>query len=795
MRNLLWTNDNPIERNICAMCAPFIGQVFADGDQLPLPAHPRCYCAYFPTAEPADRIINWATVSGETRQAWVRYTAYHLRSTIFWDCPPTLLPLLDDAIQFNKDREEKLMPDDIDPQEIVQLRTHTGRVLLQQQAPKKKKKKQNRPKFDVVIMQPGLVKRADQEDSNWLIPADTIAAAETLFDARPVYLDHPDVISFFGGYQDPKVRNLVAVTSKPHWNAATEEMEGVLTFYDGDLAQFTANLFHQMLEDKADGRPVPPTGLSAVVYHKTTFDMEKGIRVSKEFTYVESVDVVYDAGAGGFIRAALSAIGQNKGQSHFIGGIPPKGVERMSEKTKPTGATTPPVVEPVEPDLQRLSNQIADIEARIVALAPPPAPPAPSAPPAPPVDPSIDARLNTLTQGLEHLTEILAQQETDRTIQGAGQQILRPGPAGIEQVEIALQSLLAGVRPPADVAPLTGIREFYTLLSGDWEMTGLFNEDRVYLANVDSSTMAKITADALNKRVMVAFQSYPMWWEPIVSPEDFSTLQDVKWITLGGIGEMPTVGEGAPYLEMTWDDIQQKDAFIKKGGYVGITLEAIDKDDTRRLQSAPRAIAQAGWLSLSKAVAAIFTAQSGTGPDIYYDDANTRALFHASNNNLGSSAFSWTSWVATRLAMRDQTEHNSDEPLGALTVPRYAVVPGELEMEAIETLASAKQAGTTDNAINPEARGESREERLRRARERVIVVDFFTNANNWAAIADPLLYPSIGLGFRFGRAPEVFSVASPTAGLMFTNDVLPVKGRFFFAVGPIDWRGMYKHNV
>jgi len=38
-------------------------------------------------------------------------------------------------------------------------------------------------------------------------------------------------------------------------------------------------------------------------------------------------------------------------------------------------------------------------------------------------------------------------------------------------------------------------------------------------------------------------------------------------------------------------------------------------------------------------------------------------------------------------------------------------------------------------------------------------------------------------------------VAAPNSGLMFSNDVMPVKVRFFFAVAPMDWRGMYKHNV
>ena len=81
------------------------------------------------------------------------------------------------------------------------------------------------------------------------------------------------------------------------------------------------------------------------------------------------------------------------------------------------------------------------------------------------------------------------------------------------------------------------------------------------------------------------------------------------------------------------------------------------------------------------------------------------------------------------------------------------------------------------------------------ARRRVVVVDLWTDTNNWAAVADPRLYATIGIGFRYGRVPEIFSVASPTAGLMFTNDTMPVKVRFFFAVGPMDYRGLYKANV
>ena len=118
-----------------------------------------------------------------------------------------------------------------------------------------------------------------------------------------------------------------------------------------------------------------------------------------------------------------------------------------------------------------------------------------------------------------------------------------------------------------------------------------------------------------------------------------------------------------------------------------------------------------------------------------------------------------------------------------------------METTALQVLGSALEPAVSTNDINPFAEGAARDALLESARRRLIVVDLWTDTNNWAAVSDPNLYPSIGLGYRFGRTPEIFSVASPTAGLMFSNDTLPVKVRFFFAVGPVDWRGMYKHNV
>ncbi|MFC2031565.1 hypothetical protein ACFLWA_12670, partial [Chloroflexota bacterium] len=401
-----------------------------------------------------------------------------------------------------------------------------------------------------------------------------------------------------------------------------------------------------------------------------------------------------------------------------------------------------------------------------------------------------------LQAAIDGLRELLAEATADNVVDvGAipprGGNITL-GRTGLEQLSQATEALLLGEPPPSGVQPLSGIRELYHLLSGDYEMHGVYQPDRVYLANVTSATMAGLVANALNKAVINAFQVYPKWWDRLTTEMNFSNLQQVKWITLGGVGELPTVAEGAAYTELTWDDQTETADFVKKGGYLGLTIEAIDKDDTGKIRAAPRALAQAAWLTLSKSVSAIFTAASGTGPTM----SDSVVLFHAvTHGNLLTAALSWDAYVAVRTAMMKQTELHSGERLGALTAPYYLIVPLDLEITALQLLGSEGEPGTADNDENPLAQGDYHDSRMNAARSRVVVCPLWTDTNNWAAAADPRLYPSIGIGYRYGNTPEIFSVASPTAGLMFTNDTMPVKVRFFYAVGPTDWRGLHKNNV
>lgn len=627
----------------------------------------------------------------------------------------------------------------------------------------------------------GAVRRAGNRPADLEIEAEALrqAVEAGLFENRAVFVDHASWLEY------PSLQRLVGVTRQARWNAAEAAVEGTLQLYDTPSARLAAAILDELL---AQPELAPDIGLSIVFWplYAPQEDTE-ALRRVRAIQHVESVDLVFEPAADGRVLQALSR--------HVLSSLYNRKEPSMSTANQPLSEERLPHAESIEEEAtlwqkayreqmsQNLINASDLPEASKERLA--------------------KLSFNTpeeLQKAIQDEKDYIARLTASTPINIGGTPPRQPEITGMltsmERIQIAAEALFAGTTPERGVRPLTGIRELYHLLSGDYEMSGVFQPERVQLANVTSSTMAGLVANALNKAIVNEFQQYPRWWEPIVRVQDFSSLQTVRWITLGGIGELPTVSEGAAYTELTWDDQSETASFVKKGGYLGITLEVIDMDDTARVQAAPRALAQAAWLTLSKSIASIFTSSSGVGPTM----SDGKALFHADHANLGTSALSMTSWNAARLAMRKQTELNSSERLGALTAPRYLLVPPDLEITALQILASEYDytyslSSGVAAPVNVNAEGADLQARMSFARSRVVVVDLWTDTNDWAAVADPRLFPTIGLGFRYGRTPEVYSVASPTAGLMFTNDTMPVKVRFFYAVGPMDWRGMYKSNV
>jgi hypothetical protein len=138
--------------------------------------------------------------------------------------------------------------------------------------------------------------------------------------------------------------------------------------------------------------------------------------------------------------------------------------------------------------------------------------------------------------------------------------------------------------------------------------------------------------------------------------------------------------------------------------------------------------------------------------------------------------------------MRDQAAYNQAINVLGLT-PKTLLVPNELEEMAFLLTQSGRKIPAAANA-NPEVTtlptlhsGLNYE-----------VVDYWTDPNDWVAVANPREVPTVEVGFFQGREePELFLQDMPNVGSMFANDILTYKIRHIWGTCVLEHRGLYKH--
>ena len=168
-----------------------------------------------------------------------------------------------------------------------------------------------------------------------------------------------------------------------------------------------------------------------------------------------------------------------------------------------------------------------------------------------------------------------------------------------DQLSAALHDLLGAPRPEGleglKTARLSGIREFYTLTTGDTDFAGGYHAERARFSA--TSDLPGVLKNALNKLILAQWQELGRagyrWWEPLVSVEHFNSLQDITGVLVGEITVLPSVSEGAAYTALSISDSAEVGAWGKYGGYVGLTLEMFERDETHKLRQYPKKLASA----------------------------------------------------------------------------------------------------------------------------------------------------------------------------------------------------------
>ena len=605
--------------------------------------------------------------------------------------------------------------------------------------------------FEVLAIVPGVA-------NGLTFTEEVLKASVPLWEGTTMFVDHEGMFDW-----GRKVKDCAGVFFNVRYESG---VRGSMRC-TGPAGEEVQALAQQMIADRAAGRPCPDIGLSADVFLRRN-DQDVVIDIRK----VNSLDVVVRPAAGGAFVRALNSQG---------GGA-------VAEETT---VQTPAVQEaPAAVSMERV-EALARLQCSYAldqALAG-------SGLPAPVTDllrVKFDKRIfepAELTASIEEQRGVLAKLVEAGVIKGAG---ARPAVSamqdGLDRVRFAWERALGLSVPESarDIPRMSGIRELYTMMTGDLEFHGRYQPERATFAAGTATTMANLVADGFNKRMLQAYNVRERWWESIVTHRDLDRFQDMKMIRPYGFSALSTVTEGGTYTEKTWDDVKETATPYKTGNYVGLTLELIMKDDMDAVRGIPVQLGNAAWNTVSDAVSNVFTQAAGLGPTL----ADTGTLFNATavtsaggHANLLTTAFSESQLGTVAIAMAKQAEPGSSRRIGFM--PKYVLVPVDLYTAALIVRNTKYKTGSGNNDANPWYE-----------MFEVVKVPPWTSTTSWAAVADPKEGEALVLGWLFGRQqPEIFIADNELMGSMFTNDEMRIKVRFFLCVGVADFRPLHKSNV
>ncbi|MFN3302792.1 MAG: hypothetical protein ACK44A_03630 [Roseateles sp.] len=340
-----------------------------------------------------------------------------------------------------------------------------------------------------------------------------------------------------------------------------------------------------------------------------------------------------------------------------------------------------------------------------------------------------------------------------------------------------INGMLAAFFDPThkDHRNVRSIKECYAEITGDRDVTG--RVDRVRLTeSIGTDTFADVLGNAITRRLQTAYRDAVAWtaWRKVASVTPVNDFRVQERTQMGGFGNLPIVAERGNYNALSDpSDDKSTYAVAKRGGLVQVTLEMIKNDDVSAMRRLPVETGRAAQRTLYAFVFNFYV----TNPALY--DGTT--LFHASRGNLFTGALSATEVGAHRLAMMKQTGRDTGNRMGI--PPALQLVPLDLQETAVNLYnRSTNNDKTFIQDFAPE----------------VIPVVTWTDATDWVMQAAMEDMPVIEIGFLDGNEePELLVQDSPTAGQVFTNDVISYKVRHTYGGNVLvdGWKAVTKAVV
>lgn len=645
---------------------------------------------------------------------------------------------------------------------------HRQRMALEAQALKA-------DRFEIMAITAGAA-------NGWEFQPEVLRQSMALWEGVNCFIDHD-----LGARS---VRDIAGVLRKVSWDNDTQGVKAEVQPF-GPSKALLIEIGRQVLE--ASDEPAVKVGFSADILFRS-----KGKQV-EEIIKVYSVDLVYNPARGGVFLRALNQLGLN---FQTQGGLDMQTFQEQevltAPKTEEVGTETQGVTADIQTQLAEMRQMRAEMSAWVAETM------LGSSQLPYPVKDRLKKQFSGRTFAPAELQSAIRDARAMLMEMDPGKAV--NGPARIEgmvdageRVQAAVDDLFGAPRAAhmrtAEVPRLSGIRELYLSLTGDVDLHGGYHPERAQLAT--TADFSGLVKNSLNKLVANTWEELGKagydWWKDITVQEHFNSLHDITGTLIGTVGDLPSVAEGGPYTELQVGDSPEIASFTKYGGYIPLTLELIDRDETRKLRAYARELASAGMRKISRLVANIFTANAGAGPvmadggNLFNSDLVSTATGHANLSTIALSAANWDS-ISSKVYKQPMLIKNALTIYG--TGPQMAVNPKFLlvaranQKTAMEICTGAlvrESSYVYDNVLKGSAVP--------------VVVPEWTDNNDWAAVCDPRVAPAIFIAERFGIAPEIFIAGDELSPAVFSNDEHRLKVRHFLAVWVNDFRPLHKSNV
>lgn len=355
-----------------------------------------------------------------------------------------------------------------------------------------------------------------------------------------------------------------------------------------------------------------------------------------------------------------------------------------------------------------------------------------------------------------------------------------------DKLQAAMDLMVGYVPGEADKAAYAGVQPFAGLRAAWGRFTGDSEARGGRLTESTSGDFPLALGVSMTRRMVQEYrrQAQRDIWSKFVSEgpvSNFKTQTAIRW---GGLASLGIVTEDNAYQPLASPSEEKSEyAARKRGGIFSITMEMIKNDDIRALQKVPVKLGQAANRTLAQFVYDLLVNYGGTTPAInggtIYD---ATALYTSGHANKGTSALDFSTLLAGIVAMANQAEADSAEPLAIQ--PAFLVVPTELRATAIQLVSSEHLPNSPNNDVNP----------VFKAVEPLVVPKGFlrASAKNWYLVASPADVETIELGYLDDRRdPEILVQDSGLVGDVFAKDEIKYKVRHIYGGAVVDFRGFF----